>query len=81
MISSITEKIHKAAVDILQIEDNAPSIYVVRNSTANAFVLPGGQIFVNTGLFSVGDNECELASVIGHEVHRSIINCSMPTTF
>ncbi len=34
----------------------------------NAFALPGGPIYVYTGLLKYADNEAELASVLGHEV-------------
>ncbi len=34
----------------------------------NAFALPGGPIYVYTGLLKHADNEAELASVLGHEV-------------
>jgi len=36
--------------------------------TVNAFSLPGGFIYVYTGLLLAADNEAELASVIGHEI-------------
>jgi predicted Zn-dependent protease len=47
--------------------------YLVDNEkTANAFVLPGGKVFVYTGLFKYAANESELASVIGHEVAHAL---------
>jgi len=45
---------------------------VANNKTANAFVLPGGKIFVYTGLFKYASNEAELAAVIGHEVAHAL---------
>lgn len=36
--------------------------------TVNAFALPGGQVFVTTGLLRRLSNEAELAAVLGHEV-------------
>ena len=39
---------------------------------ANAFVLPGGKIFVYTGLFKYAANEAELAAVVGHEVAHAL---------
>jgi predicted Zn-dependent protease len=41
---------------------------VFRDPVANAFALPNGTIYVNTGLLARLDNEAELASVLGHEV-------------
>jgi len=36
--------------------------------TINAFALPGGHLFVYTGLLKLCDNEAELASVMAHEI-------------
>lgn len=42
--------------------------HVIDEPTVNAFALPGGQIFIFTGLLEKMQNEAELASVLGHEV-------------
>lgn len=39
---------------------------------ANAFVLPGGKIFVYSGLFKYASNEAELSAVIAHEVAHAL---------
>lgn len=36
--------------------------------TANAFVIPGGKVFVHSGLLKVCHNEDALAAVLGHEI-------------
>lgn len=36
--------------------------------TANAFVLPGGKVFVFSGILNVCRNEDALAAVLGHEI-------------
>lgn len=36
--------------------------------TVNAFALPGGQIFITTGLLSRLENKDQLAGVLGHEI-------------
>jgi predicted Zn-dependent protease len=52
-----------------------PWQYVVfQDPTANAFVLPGGQIGVNTGLLAIVDNDDQLAAVIGHEIAHMTLN-------
>ncbi|WP_456433096.1 M48 family metallopeptidase [Thermosulfuriphilus sp.] len=40
--------------------------------TINAFCLPGGKVFVYTGILSVTQNEAGLATVIGHEVAHAL---------
>jgi predicted Zn-dependent protease len=42
--------------------------HVVRDAMANAFALPNGSIYVNTGLLSLLENEDQLASVLAHEI-------------
>jgi predicted Zn-dependent protease len=52
-----------------------PWQYVVfEDPTANAFVLPGGQIGVNTGLLAVVENDDQLAAVLGHEIAHMTSN-------
>ncbi len=44
-------------------------VFIVRDdSTLNAFVTPGGYIYVYTGLIKFLDNEDQLAGVMGHEI-------------
>jgi len=42
--------------------------FVVKDSTLNAFALPGGFICVNSGLILASGSESELAGVLAHEV-------------
>jgi predicted Zn-dependent protease len=42
--------------------------FVVRDSTLNAFAMPGGFIGVNTGLILAAQSESELAGVLAHEI-------------
>src|SRR5258705_6353292 len=39
----------------------------IRDSSINAFALPGGFVAVHTGLISTAETESELASVLAHE--------------
>lgn len=49
--------------------------YVVfENPQVNAFVLPGGQMGVNTGLLDLVRNDDQLAAVIGHETAHVVAN-------
>ena len=42
--------------------------FVVRDSTINAFAMPGGFIGVHTALLMAAESESELASVLSHEI-------------
>ena len=41
-------------------------------NTINAFALPGGQVFITTGLLETLDAESQLAGVLGHEIGHII---------
>jgi beta-barrel assembly-enhancing protease len=41
---------------------------VVRDESLNAFSVPGGFVYVNTGLLLRAGNDAELAGVLGHEI-------------
>jgi len=46
-------------------------VTVLRSEEVNAFALPGGFLFINTGLIEKAANEAELAGVIAHEIAHS----------
>jgi len=47
--------------------------FVIDNpKEANAFCLPGGKVFVYSGLFKYIANDAELAAVLGHEIGHAI---------
>ncbi|KAM4065494.1 peptidase family M48 domain-containing protein [Hirsutella rhossiliensis] len=44
---------------------------IADNRTANAFVMPGGKVFVHSGILSLCRNDDALAAVLGHEIAHS----------
>ncbi|MCX5917150.1 MAG: M48 family metalloprotease, partial [Deltaproteobacteria bacterium] len=42
--------------------------YVLNTSEINAFAVPGGKVFVNSGLIQMVESEDELAGVMAHEI-------------
>jgi predicted Zn-dependent protease len=49
------------------------SFEVVADRSINAFALPGGPMFIHTGLLKAVDNESQLAGVMGHEMSHVIL--------
>ena len=47
--------------------------HTVAQKEINAFALPGGPMFINTGLLKAVDNEAQLAGVMGHEMSHVIL--------
>ncbi len=41
--------------------------FVVKNPEINAFAIPGGNMYVHTGLINAAEDEAEMASVMAHE--------------
>ncbi|MGK7874264.1 MAG: M48 family metalloprotease [Xenococcaceae cyanobacterium] len=48
--------------------------YVIENSSPNAFALPGGKIFINSGMMKLMGSEAELAGLLGHEIAHSVLS-------
>jgi len=46
---------------------------VVADPAVNAYALPGGPMFINTGLLKTVDNEAQLAAVMAHEMSHVIL--------
>ncbi|MBN1944559.1 MAG: M48 family metalloprotease [Bradymonadales bacterium] len=55
-------------VSAVERDDLDYRFHVVQSDQINAFAVPGGWIYVTTGLIEAVDNEAELAAVVGHEV-------------
>ncbi len=45
--------------------------HIIDDKSVNAFSLPGGQVFINTGLLKMVRSDDELAGVLGHEMTHS----------
>ena len=46
-------------------------IQIVPDMSPNAFALPGGHLYITTGMIPILQNEDELACILGHEVIHS----------
>lgn len=44
------------------------TVYVLDSYSPNAFALPGGVLFITTGLLNLLESESELISILGHEI-------------
>jgi beta-barrel assembly-enhancing protease len=66
----IAEYVNRLGQNIVRNSDaKVPfTIKVLDTEEVNAFALPGGFFFVNTGLILKADSESELAGVMGHEI-------------
>jgi predicted Zn-dependent protease len=66
----VSEYVNRLAQNIVRNSDAIVpfTVKVIESDEVNAFALPGGFLFVNTGLVLKAENEAELAGVMAHEV-------------
>jgi predicted Zn-dependent protease len=66
----VTEYVNRIGQNIVRNSDTRVpfTIKVIDSDEVNAFALPGGFFFVNSGLILAADNESELAGVMAHEI-------------
>jgi len=66
----VAEYVNRVGQNIVRNSDaKVPfTIKVLDTEEVNAFALPGGFLFVNTGLILKAESEAELAGVMGHEI-------------
>jgi predicted Zn-dependent protease len=66
----ITEYVNRIGQNLVRNSDaKVPfTIKVIDSDEVNAFALPGGFFYVNSGLILAADNEAELAGVMSHEI-------------
>ena len=63
--------LNRIGQEILQKTGSIPypfRFYLLKDPQLNAFSVPGGHIFVTTGIVEVMDSEGELAGLLGHEI-------------
>jgi predicted Zn-dependent protease len=66
----ITEYINRVGQNLVRNSDSQVpfTIKVIDSDDINAFALPGGFFFVDSGLILAADDEAELAAVMAHEI-------------
>jgi hypothetical protein len=66
----ITEYVNRIGQNLVRNSDSRVpfTIKVIDSNEVNAFALPGGFFFVDSGLILAADSEAELAAVMAHEI-------------
>jgi predicted Zn-dependent protease len=67
-VQTFIEKVGYSIVDRLGQSPFEFKFYVINAPDPNAFAVPGGYIFVTTGLLVLAENEQEVAGVLSHEI-------------
>ncbi|HKW16786.1 MAG TPA: M48 family metallopeptidase [Terriglobales bacterium] len=68
--SAISEYVNRIGQNLVRNSDSLVpfTIKVIESDDINAFALPGGFFYVDSGLILAADNEAELAGVMAHEI-------------
>lgn len=72
---SINDYINKVGQEIIRSIDPQPftyQFYVLNSPEINAFAIPGGKVFINSGLLLLLEREDELAAVLAHEIGHGV---------
>ncbi len=67
-LDSYLNRVGTAVVRDRKLENVEWKFRALRDPVPNAFALPNGSIYINTGLIALLEDENQLAAVIGHEV-------------
>ena len=71
--NAMVQRIGKRIAAVTNKSEYTWEFFVIDNDEqANAFCLPGGKVFVYTGLFKYAANDDELAAVMGHEIGHAL---------
>src|SRR5438045_4619985 len=79
----VTDYINQLGQNLVRNSDSLVpfTIKVIESDDVNAFALPGGFFYVDSGLILAADNEAELAGVMAHEIaHVAACHVARQTT-
>ncbi len=68
---TVTDYVNRTGQHIARLSDRPDITYhfvVIQDKAPNAFAVPGGYIYVHTGLLKSLDSQSQLAGVLGHEI-------------
>ena len=68
VLDAYLNRVGMAVVADKKLENVAWKFRALRDPVPNAFALPNGSIYINTGLLALLDDENQLAAVIAHEI-------------
>ncbi|KAK9417951.1 putative Peptidase family M48-domain-containing protein [Seiridium unicorne] len=71
--TQMVKRVMRRLIPVSGMEDAAWEVRVIDDpNQANAFVLPGGKVFVFSGIIPIARNEDGLAAVLGHEIAHNL---------
>lgn len=74
VIVDYVKKIGEDVANLMGRDEFDYEFYVIQDNSLNAFALPGGKVFVNTGAILAANSEAELAGLMAHEVAHAVLS-------
>ncbi len=68
IIVKYLEQVGQKIIQALPVQPFVYDFHIIKDDTYNAFAVPGGHVFINSGLFAAMDSEEELAGILAHEI-------------
>jgi metalloendopeptidase OMA1, mitochondrial len=69
----LVRRVMRRLIPVSGLQDQNWDVRVIEDpGTANAFVLPGGKVFVHSGILKITRTESGLAAVLGHEIAHNL---------
>ena len=72
LVQKFIEQMGSRIVSETELADRPWEFHVIVDSSVNAFNIPGGHVFINTGLIRAAATPSELAGVVAHEVGHGV---------
>lgn len=71
--TQMVKRVGQKIANVAERPDFNWEFYLLEDKQVNAFCLPGGKVFVYTGLMPLAANDDELAVVLSHEIAHTIL--------
>ncbi|APA11626.1 hypothetical protein sscle_08g063960 [Sclerotinia sclerotiorum 1980 UF-70] len=72
--SMMVQRVMSRLIPASGIDDVNWEVNVIDSEEMNAFVIPGGKVFVFTGILPIASTDDGLATILGHEIAHNIAN-------
>ena len=72
VVQKFVEQMGSRIVSETELADRPWEFHVIADTSVNAFNIPGGHVFINTGLIRAAATPSELAGVVAHEVAHGV---------
>ncbi|GFS24982.1 metalloendopeptidase OMA1, mitochondrial [Elysia marginata] len=72
-VFDIAQRLLRANPELTQMKFDKWNIYVIKDPTVNACVLPTGDMFVFDGILELANTQDQLAIILGHEMAHAVL--------